>query len=138
MDKRTPHEARLAAREYPYPNVMAEREAHREIDRAVFDRVRQYERLLVERAEEFKGASKDRVSASLDVIERIRVEVLEPIRNGAPLTPELAQRYEVLAQQAGEARAAVAESEWHEKRCADPYGDYENVMSKWPILRPSL
>lgn len=142
MDKQHPHQARLDARDYPYQNVMAEREALRAIDNAVFDRVHQFEKVIVARAEEHKVTSRERVKASLDVIAQLRSEVIEPLRNGAALTPDLAKRYEDLAFKAGKARAAlsrsIAESEWHERRCEDPYTAYSNVMSMWPVLRPSL
>lgn len=142
MDKQNPHQVRLDVRERTYPNAIAERDAIREIDGAVFSRVKMFESIAVEGASEHKTVAQNRINASLDVIKRIREEVAEPLRRGEPLTPELAQRYEDLAFEASNARAnlsrAIAESDWHENRCRDPYAEYVRLMDAWPILRPSL
>lgn len=142
MDKQNPHQVRIDVRERQYPNTLAEREAVREIDDAVFDRVRLFEKISVESAQKHKAEAQERVNASLALIEQLRAEIAEPLRRGEPLTPELAQRYEALANEAGQARAnlsrAIAESEWHENRCRDPYAEYIRIMDAWPILRPAL
>lgn len=142
MHKLNPHQVRLQAREREYPNAKAEREALREIDGEVFDRVRLFEKLAVQGATDLKAVVQERINASLTVIEQLRTEVAAPLSNGEPLTPELAKRYEQLACDAGNARAdlsrAIAESEWHEQRCRDPYATYMTLMDQWPILRPPL
>lgn len=142
MDVLNPHQVRIATRERAYPNALAERDAIKEIDREVFDRVRKYEQIVVASAQDHKATARERVKAAEAVLAQLREEIAEPLRNGAALTPELAQRYQVLAEQAGRARALlsreIAASEWHENRCRDPYQSYVDLLDAWPILRPAL
>jgi hypothetical protein len=86
VHKLNPHQVRLQAREREYPNAKAEREALREIDGEVFDRVRLFEKLAVQGATEHKAAVQECINASLNVIEQLRAEVATPLSNGEPLT----------------------------------------------------
>ncbi|WP_062072127.1 hypothetical protein [Demequina sediminicola] len=86
MHKLNPHHVRLQAREREYPNATAERDALKEIDREVFDRVRVFEKLAVQGATDLKAVVQERINASLTVIEQLRTEIAAPLSNGEPLT----------------------------------------------------
>ncbi|WP_133161175.1 hypothetical protein [Microterricola pindariensis] len=137
-----PHEVRVLARVQKYDNRAVEDQTIREVDEAVFERVRTHERELVEIAHEFLTDKKVHVEATHDIVTSMRDEVRVPLTKGALPTAAMADRYEQLR---GYAELAISELEradeeaaWLAGRANDPYAAYIALMEKWPTVRPLL
>lgn len=139
---RHPHELRVLAREMQYGNTQDERRTIRDVDAAVFEKVRTYERELVARADWLRKEARDHRAALVDVLATLDSEVGRPLAEGEAPSPALAKRYSQLQSQSdkirGDLERAVHEMEWAEERAADPYGSYMAMMEKWPLVRPTL
>ncbi len=141
-DQRHPHKLGVLAREMRYGNAQDERQTIRDVDSAVFGKVRDYERQLVARAETLRKKARDQATALADELAALDSEVGRPLAEGEAPSPALAKRYSQLQSQFDRTRqnleGTVHEMEVAEAKAADPYGSYMEIMDKWPLVRPQL
>lgn len=137
-----PHDLREAAREQTYPNRISEDRSVRAVDRAVFDKVRDFEQSTVARAEAMRAKAREHAQTLADTVVALETEIGEPLRNGTPPSEALATRYEELSSQFTRTKTSldrtVRDLEWVEKKLEDPYSSYMSLMDKWKIVRPTL
>ncbi len=137
-----PHDLRRVARELTYPNRVSEARNVRAVDRAVFDKVREFERQTVARAETIRANARQQAGRLAETVVALETEIGEPLRNGAPPSEALAARYEALSAQFTRTKASLDKSvddlEWVEKKLEDPYSTYMSLMDKWKIVRHTL
>lgn len=142
MINRHPHELRVLAREMQYGNTQDERRTIRDVDKAVFEKVRIYERQQVERADWLRKEARDLRAALVDVLATLDSEVGQRLAEGADPDVALAKRYSQLQDQSDKIQKdlgrAVSEMAFTEARAADPYASYMAMMDKWPLVRPLL
>lgn len=139
---RHPHELRVLAREMRYGNAQDERRTIRDVDNAVFGKVRTYERELVARADWLRKEARDHRAALVDVLATLDSEVGQRLAEGEAPSPALAKRYSQLQNQSDKIQRdlgrAVSEMAFTEANAADPYASYMAMMDKWPLVRPLL
>lgn len=134
-----PLSARTAVRLASYPNAAAEAEAVRSVDEQVFDRVRAYERMTVERAQAFQERAASAFTAAEDLAAELQ-DLTRAIESGAQggLGATAAQ-WDTLRNRATQLIAALTrarqESEWHAERAEHPYEGYTDLLKKYPSLR---
>lgn len=137
-----PHDLRILAREQTYANTTTEAEVTRAIDDAVFSRVRSYESSLAEAVDEFIAQKNIDLTAATELQHAIREEVKHHLLDGERPTPELARRYDDLRRSAelaiSELERAESEAAWHLAKANDPYAAYTDLMTKWPMIRPTI
>ncbi len=142
MMNRHPHELRVLAREMQYGNTQDERRSIRDVDKAVFEKVRTYERQQVERADWLRKEARDLRAALVDVLATLDSEVGQRLAEGADPDVALAKRYSELQNQSDKIQKdlgrTVREMEFTEANAADPYASYMAMMDKWPLVRPQL
>lgn len=136
-----PHDLRIQARTQTYPNAATEAEVTRAIDAAVFDRVRTYEQSIAQAVDEFVAQKETDLAAATELRAAIREEVEYPLLDGERPTPQMAARYDDLRRSAevaiSELERAASEAEFHLGRANDPYAAYTDLMTRWPMIRPS-
>lgn len=141
-EKMHPHDLRILAREQGYANSNVERETIAAVDRAVFNSVREFERGVSGAADEFMAAREVDLTAASEIIESFRTEVKYQLMDGAEPTPDLAQFYEDLRRSAeyalSELERAEREVQWHIDRNGNVYESYCDLLTKWPMIRPTL
>ncbi|GGR28917.1 hypothetical protein ACFOE1_05185 [Agromyces mediolanus] len=137
-----PHDLRILAREQGYANSTVERETIAAVDRAVFDSVRAFERGVSGAADEFMAERTVDLTAADELIESLRTEVKYQLMDGTEPTSDLAQRYEDLRRTAeyalSELDRAEHEIQWHIDRNGNVYESYCDLLTKWPMIRPTL
>jgi hypothetical protein len=137
-----PHELRELARELRFPNSQEERATIAAVDKAVFSRVHDHERLLVDRASAAQSRARQTAAALIEVMCALEEEVGIPLAGGTAPSVALAERYAEL-QTTYEAirhdlEIAIQAMEWAEESAIDPYANYMALMDKWPLVRPQL
>lgn len=136
-----PHQLRLNARENSYPNRRVEQEAIANIDQEVFERVRDYESIIVAASTEFLAEQKVHLDSAYEVAKMLDTEIRRPLGSGAS-SAEVIARYEDLRRRSESVKAALhaadVAAEYHEKRTDDPYAAMCAMWDRFPILRPHL
>lgn len=136
------HEVRVAARYLRYANSEEERENLTRVDREAWDKVRPYERHLVDTAhaevERMQRAQREAVALVAEMRERIT----DAASSGREVNREFAKEFERLrrraeelakslnAMQSGSARTA--------EKCDDPYSSYVALVEKWPQIHRGI
>jgi hypothetical protein len=137
-----PEEARINARLRRYNNSEEERAAIRAVDDAVFDKVRYVEQMTVDNATRFLSASQQHLFDAAAL-----AEDLQGLRNDLDYTDRVApgttgERYAILHARYDEVNKKLddidRESEWIERKAADPYAHYLDMTERFAMLRPDL
>lgn len=134
------HAARLAARGATYPNAEAERAATDRIDRDTFDKVRSYELTTARSAQDFADRCGESANEAAELIGELRYNFRAGLEQGdIPADATSSRRYEQLRRdaesRASALRAAAQHARWRADKCADPYGNYVDMIRKFPALQ---
>jgi hypothetical protein len=141
-----PEEVRIAVRYQNFPNQEIEREIIQQTDRAVFERVHDYEQMLVGQIQTLRQEADVDLTAGNETISALQSEVrwaLEvPTGELQNDLPAIAARYKTLRATAEKVIAALEKADRDEQalaaRCADPHKSLNELWTRWPILRPVI
>jgi len=138
----SPHEARLLVREQPHFNSETERAAIAEVDNAVFDVVRVYDRQIAEDIMALIEQNKATAADAEALRSELHEQVTRPLLEGSLPTNTMAATYQDLVRRAEqlEARIDTADrnAEFLTGKAEDPYAAFSQIMDKYPMLRPAL
>lgn len=132
-----PQEARRRVREQKYWNRSDEVDAIREVDRAVFSRIADHERGLLEDSEQHMkhGDALTRVADAL--ADGLVLDIRVPIKEGTPLG-DLAQPYKTavanVQKAISELESAALQAEFWADRLDDPMTDATRLWARLPAI----
>jgi len=132
-----PQEARRRVREKKYWNRADEDAAVREVDQAVFKRVADHERGLLDDSQEHMKHG-DRLTRFADEIADSLIDDIRlPIQNGVPLS-ELAQPYKTAVanvhKMISDLERAADQAEFWANRLDDPLADATKLWERLPAI----
>lgn len=128
--------ARLEARTATYPNSAAEAAYIRAVDEAVFDRVREYERLsLIPGAQKELARGAERTSEAVGLMDDLDA-IRDELRQGGN-TADLAKRYNTLRLKANRLTTVLSglskNADTSRAKLADPVAAAQKVLSIMPL-----
>jgi len=138
-----PHDERLIVRNGTYPNAEAEREAVAQVDNAVWDLVRPFERLAIDAAQKFDDTARANVTEAATTADALYADITYALQKQVAMPTQATARE--LENLRGEARKLIAaleraeqDADWHIDRLSDISTAHREFLEKWPILKRPL
>ncbi|MGV8881134.1 MAG: hypothetical protein ACOH19_03190 [Rhodoglobus sp.] len=137
------HDERERFHSSTYRNQIEEKETLARVDKAFFEKVREYENLVVADAEAFSHDSIEHLEASTEIVSALRDDITRALKTDTAVPDEeLARRFVLLRADAEKAIAllesALRASEFHAARCADPQKAHRELLNRFPGIRRPL
>ena len=137
-----PEDARAKARLGQYGNREDEKETIHRVDQQIFDTVRVFERHLIEQADALDGRRTELIAEATAISDELSLLTREVTRKKVPFDANTARRHQILAQRADETADELerlnGDVNHVAEKLSDPYAAYEQLLDRFPLLRPEI